>query len=189
MLKVLSRLIFWITGWQVKGGIPDDLKKAVIIAAPHTSYWDFFYARAAFFIMGIPVKITVKKEVVSAPVAGWVARQFGAIGIDRTPKNGALKKKTSMVDAMVNLLNERDHLIMMITPEGTRKYVPRWKTGFYRVAEQARIPIILGYLDYKNKFAGVGPVFYPTGDYEADLAEIMDFYKDKAGKYPELGVR
>jgi 1-acyl-sn-glycerol-3-phosphate acyltransferase len=189
VLKSISKLIFWFTGWQVKGSVPDDLKKAVIIAAPHTSYWDFFYARAAFFIMGIPVKITVKAEVVNAPVVGWVARQFGAIAIDRTPKAGSAKSKTSMVDAMVNLINDRDHLIMMVTPEGTRKYVPRWKTGFYKVAEMAEVPIILGYLDYKHKFAGVGPVFYPTGDYKADLPEIKGFYKDKQGKFPELGVR
>ncbi len=78
---------------------------------------------------------------------------------------------------------------MMVTPEGTRKYVPRWKTGFYRVAQEADVPIILGYLDYKKKHAGVGPVFYPTGDYNEDLPKIMDFYRDKTGKYPELGVR
>ena len=189
MLKAISKFIFWITGWQVKGGVPEDLKKAVIIAAPHTSFWDFFYARAAFFIMGLPVKITVKKEVVNAPVVGWVARNFGAIAIDRSPKTGSFKKRASMVDAMVSLIHERDQLIMMVTPEGTRKYVPRWKTGFYKVAQLAEIPIILGYLDYEKKHAGVGPVFYPTGDYKKDLPEIMDFYKDKVGKYPELGVR
>ena len=189
MLKAISKFIFWITGWQVQGGVPEDLKKAVIIAAPHTSFWDFFYARAAFFIMGLPVKITVKKEVVNAPVVGWVARKFGAIAIDRKPKTGSFKKRASMVDAMVSLINERDQLIMMVTPEGTRKYVPRWKTGFYKVAQLAEIPIILGYLDYEKKHAGVGPVFYPTGVYKEDLPKIMDFYKDKVGKYPELGVR
>ena len=189
MFKTLSRFIFWITGWTVQGGVPDDLKKAVIIAAPHTSYWDFFYARAAFLIMDLPVKITVKKEVVNAPFFGWFLRKLGAIAIDRTPKSGNLKKRTSMVDAMVNLIYERDQLIMMVTPEGTRKYVPRWKTGFYRVAQEANVPIILGYLDYSKKHAGVGPVFYPTGDYDTDLPKIMDFYRNKAGKFPEFGVR
>jgi 1-acyl-sn-glycerol-3-phosphate acyltransferase len=188
MLKLLSKFIFWITRWQVKGEIPADLKKAVIIAAPHTSYWDFLYARAAFFIMGIPVKITIKKEVVNSPFFGWLARLLGAIAIDRTPKNGSLANKISMVDAMVNLIAERDHLIMMVTPEGTRKYVKRWKTGFYRVAEEANVPIILGYLDYKAKIAGVGPVFFPTGNYDEDLVKIKDFYRDKTGKFPEKGV-
>lgn len=189
MLKALSKFIFWITGWRIVGEMPKDLKKAVIIAAPHTSYWDFFYARAAFFIMEVPMKVTIKKEVVNFPVFGWFARQLGAIGIDRTPKKGNLKRKRSMVDAMVDLINERDQLIMMVTPEGTRKHVPRWKTGFYRVAEGAHVPIILGYLDYEKKHAGLGPVFYPTGNYEADVEEIMGFYRDKVAKYPAQGVR
>jgi len=189
MLKALSKFLFFISGWKVEGNVPDDIKKAVMIAAPHTSYWDFLYARAAFFILDVPVKTTIKKEVVEFPVFGWVLRQLGAIGIDRSPKKGSLKKKTSMVDAMVDLIHSREQLMMMVTPEGTRKYVPRWKTGFYRVAEQAKIPIILGFLDYKNKTAGIGPVFYPTGDYNEDLPKIMEFYKDKGGKYPELGVR
>jgi len=189
MLKLIAKSIFSILGWKVVGSMPKELKKAVIIAAPHTSYWDFFYARLAFFIMDIPMKVTIKKEVVEAPLYGWLIRKLGAIGIDRNPKNGGLKSKISMVDAMVNLLEERDHLIMMVTPEGTRKYVPRWKTGFYRVAEQAKVPIILGYLDYAKKHAGIGPVFEPTGDYDADLKIILDFYRSKTGKFPELGVR
>jgi len=189
MLKLLSKFILFIAGWKVVGGVPKDLKKAVIIAAPHTSYWDFFYARLAFFIMDIPLKVTIKKEVVNHPVFGWIIRGLGAIAIDRTPKNGNLKKKRSMVDAMVDLIHEREELIMMVTPEGTRKYVSKWKSGFYRVAEQANVPIILGYLDYAKKHAGVGPVFNPTGDYDKDVEEIMDFYRTKTGKYPELGVK
>lgn len=189
MLKLLAKFLFRIHGWTVKGAIPDDLKKAVIIAAPHTSFWDFYYARIAFFIMGISLKVTIKKEVVNHPIFGWIIRGLGAIAIDRTPKQGNLKKNRSMVDAMVDLIKERDELIMMITPEGTRKFVKRWKSGFYRVAEQAKIPIILGYLDYAKKHAGVGPVFYPTGDYDKDVEEIMDFYRTKTGKYPEKGVK
>lgn len=188
MLKLIAKLIFSITGWTVYGEMPKDLKKAVIIAAPHTSYWDFFYARLAFSIIGVPLKVTIKKEVVNHPIFGWFIRSLGAIAIDRTPKEGNLKKKRSMVDAMVDLIHERDELIMMVTPEGTRKRVKKWKSGFYRVAEQAEVPIIMGYLDYAKKHAGFGPIFYPTGDYDKDVEEIMDFYRSKTGKYPELGV-
>jgi len=189
MLKLLSRFIFWITGWQVRGEVPVEIRKAVMIAAPHTSYWDFLFARAAFFILGLPVRITIKKEVVNAPLFGWMVRQMGGIAIDRTPKDGNLKTKRSMVDAMVDLLMKNDQMFMMVTPEGTRKQVKRWKSGFYRVAEQAEVPIILGYLDYKNKIAGIGPVKWPTGDFDKDVEEIMSFYRDKAGKYPEKGVK
>ena len=94
-----------------------------------------------------------------------------------------------MVDAMVDIIESHDQMIMMVTPEGTRKYVARWKTGFYRVAEEANVPIILGFLDYSTKTAGFGPVFQPTGDYDKDLVEIQDFYRTKQGKYPEQGVR
>ena len=188
-MRAIARLIFWITGWEVEGELPEDLKKAVIIAAPHTTYWDFFYARLAFFILRLPIRITIKKEAVNHPLYGWLIRSMGAIAIDRTPKKGNLKKRSSMVDAMVDIIESHDQMIMMVTPEGTRKYVARWKTGFYRVAEEANVPIILGFLDYSTKTAGFGPVFQPTGDYDKDLVEIQDFYRTKQGKYPEQGVR
>lgn len=189
MLILLAKFILWITGWKVKGKIPETLKKAVIIAAPHTSYWDFLYARCAFFIIGLNMKATIKKEAVEKPVLGWILKKMGAIAIDRTPENGNKKKKFNMVDAMVEIICSHEQMIMMITPEGTRKYAPRWKSGFYRVAEQAGVPIILGFLDYSTKTAGIGPVFYPTGDYEKDLEEIQGFYREKKGKYPDQGVR
>ena len=159
-----------------------------MIAAPHTSNWDFFYARAAFFLLGIPVKTTIKKEAMFFPL-NLVLKFFGVIPVDRNKKSGGLSKKSSMVDAMVELFEERSELVIMITPEGTRKYVPRWKTGFYHVARKANVPIILGYLDYKKKHAGIGPIIYPSGDFEKDLETIMDFYRGVTAKYPDNGVR
>ena len=185
-MRAIARLIFWITGWEVEGEVPAGLKRAVIIAAPHTTYWDFFYARLAFFILRLPIRVTIKKEAVNHPLYGWLIRSMGAIAIDRTPKKGNLKKRPSMVDAMVDIIESHDQMIMMITPEGTRKYVARWKTGFYRVAEEANVPIILGFLDYSTKTAGFGPVFQPTGDYNKDLVEIQDFYRTKQGKYQRM---
>ena len=114
-------------------------------------------------------------------------KSMGAIPIDRTPKKGL--KKRSMVDAMVELFDTRDQLVILVTPEGTRSYSKRWKTGFYHVAHQAGVPIVLGYLDYKKKHAGVGPMVYPTGNTEQDINEIKDFYRDKTARYPEQGVR
>lgn len=187
MIKQIAKLAFKITGWKQVGTFPKDLKKAVMIAAPHTSNWDFFYARAAFFIMDIPVKATVKKESFKG-IMGPILRWFGAIPVDRNRKVGSLKKKNSMVDAMIALF-DRDELVVMITPEGTRKYAPKWKTGFYHLAVGANVPIVLGYLDYKEKHAGIGPIIYPTGNLEEDLEKILQFYRTKTGKYPEKGVR
>lgn len=170
------------------GEYPENTPKSVMIAAPHTSNWDFFYARAAFFLLGIPVKTTIKKEAMFFPM-NIILKFFGVIPVDRKKKTGGLSRKNSMVDAMVQLFEEREELVIMITPEGTRKYVPRWKTGFYHVAKKANVPIVLGYLDYKKKHAGIGPVVYPGDDIDQDLKTIMDFYRGVTGKYPEQGVR
>ncbi len=187
MFKLTARFCFWLTGWKQVGDYPPDLKKAVMIAAPHTSNWDFFYARAAFFIMGVPVRTTIKKEAMFFPM-NLILRFFGVIPIDRNKKNSGLQRKNSMVDAMIRLFDERQELVVLITPEGTRKYVPRWKTGFYHVAKGANVPIVLGYLDYEKKHAGIGPIIYPDDDINKDLETILEFYRRIKGKFPEKGV-
>ncbi len=153
----------------------------MMIAAPHTSNWDFLYARCAFYIMGIDVRATIKKEAFIGPL-GWWLKKLGGLPVDRS-------KKTSLVSQMASILNNSERMVIMITPEGTRQYQPRWRKGFYHTAVEAKVPIVLGYLDYPNKEAGVGPVFYPTGDIDRDMEEIMAFYRTKKGKYPEQGVR
>ncbi|NJM94481.1 MAG: glycerol acyltransferase [Cytophagales bacterium] len=183
--KALSRFIFWLKGWQLEGGFPTDLKKAVMIAAPHTSNWDFLYARAAFFLMEVPMKYTIKKEVMVGPL-GWLLASLGAIPVDRGSQG---MRRHSLVDVMAMEFERREELVILVTPEGTRQYATKWKSGFYRVAQRAQVPMVMGYLDYKRKVAGVGPVIYPTGDYEADLRKIKDFFRDKTAKYPEQGVR
>lgn len=188
MLKFLSHIIMKLAGWKVSGKYPKDLPKSVMIAAPHTSNWDLLYARAAFFVMDVPVRFTIKKEAMAFPM-GPILKWMGAIPIDRQKKSVNLGKKSSVVDAMIELFNEREKLVILITPEGTRNYVPKWKTGFYHVALGANVPILLGYLDYKNKDAGVGPPIYPSGNVEEDMAKIMDFYRGITAKYPDKGVK
>lgn len=178
--KFLSKLILKLFGWHVKGRFPDDIKKCIMIAAPHTSNWDFLFARCAFYIMDIDLRYTIKKEAMVGPL-GWLLKNMGALPVDR-------KKNNSLVDAMVSILNNADRMVIMITPEGTRSYQPRWRKGFYHAAVGAGVPIVLGYLDYPKKEAGVGPVFYPTGNVEADIEKIKAFYRTKKGKYPEKGV-
>ena len=180
-MKLLSRLIFWITGWKVVGKNPKEHRQLIMIAAPHTSNWDLLYARAAFYIMGIPVKYTIKKELFFFPLGGFL-RALGGIPINR-------KAKGKMVDKMADLYNEYENLCILITPEGTRSYAPEWKKGFYFIALKAEVPIVLGYLDYAKKEAGVGPIVTPTGNYERDLEEIQSFYRKVTPKYPEQGVR
>ena len=113
---------------------------------------------------------------------GWLLKKLGALPVDRSKNN-------SLVNAMIDIFNNAEEMVIMITPEGTRKYQPRWRKGFYHTAMGANVPIILGYLDYSKKEAGVGPIIYPTGDVEGDIEKIKAFYRTKKGKYPELGVR
>lgn len=181
-----SKFIFWLSGWKVSGNLPKDVNKAVMIAAPHTSNWDFLWARAAFFILKIPVRYTVKKELLKFPL-NIILNSLGAIGIDRSKKEGS-SERLSMTEAMINLFNESDKLVVLVTPEGTRSYNQEWKTGFYRVAEGAKVPIYCGFLDYENKIAGVGPTVFPNGEVDIQIEEIKSFYRPIKGKYPEKGV-
>ncbi len=185
MFYYLSKLILWLGGWKVSAKIPENTKKAVMIAAPHTSNWDLVWARAAFYILNVPVRYTVKKELLKGPLK-WVLNGLGAIGIDRTHKKGKIQ---SMTDAMIQLFDERDELVILITPEGTRSYQPEWKSGFYRIAEGAGVPILCGYLDYENKIAGIGPSFEAKGDMKENIEKIKDFYRPIKGKFPENGIR
>ena len=184
-MYLLSKFIFWITGWKIRGEVPRDCHKAVMIAAPHTSNWDILFARAAFYLMRVPVKFTIKKEWTKGPV-GALVKALGGIAIDRNRKG---KSGLRMVEAMINLFDEHEQLVIMVTPEGTRSYAPVWKSGFYRVAMGAGVPILLGFLDYSKKEAGVGPVIIPNGDMQEQMEEIKAFYRTKKGKFPSKGIR
>ena len=181
MLRFIAKLLFKLSGWKVVGHIPPNIKKCIMIAAPHTSNWDFIWARSAFYIMGIDVRFTIKKEFMKFPFGG-IMDKMGALPVDRSKNN-------SLVNTMIDILEQNDEMVIMITPEGTRKYQPRWRKGFYHAAFGANVPIILGYLDYKKKEAGIGDVFMPTGDVDSDIEKIKDFYRTKTAKYPENGVR
>ena len=184
---IISKFIFWLSGWKVKGQMPEGVQKAVMIAAPHTSNWDFFWARAAFFILKVPVRYTVKKELLKFPL-NLILNPLGAIGIDRSPKEVG-QERISMTDAMANEFSKQSKLVVLVTPEGTRSYNPDWKTGFYRVAQKANVPILCGFLDYENKIAGIGPSFEASENMEEQIEMIKDFYRPIKGKFPEKGVR
>jgi 1-acyl-sn-glycerol-3-phosphate acyltransferase len=183
MIFYIAKFLFWISGWKLNNQMPKGVRRSVMIASPHTSNWDFFYARIAFMLMGIPVKFTVKKEWLKFPF-NLIMNPLGAIGIDRSPKAGNTERK-SMVDAMAEIFEGKEEMVVLVTPEGTRSKVTKWKSGFYYVAVIAKVPITLGYLDYKHKVAGVGKVVYPSGNYMKDMKIIMDFYKDINARYPE----
>ncbi len=182
LTKLFAHGSFALTGWTFKKNIP-AIKQCVMIAAPHTSNWDFLYTRLAFVLMDIPVKITIKDSYMRFPY-GPVIRAMGGIGINRRPKKEG-EERASMVQMMADLFKEHEDLVMLVTPEGTRSLRTKWKTGFYHIAVLANVPIALGYLDYEKKEAGVGKLVYPSGDMKKDMQEIMAFYKDIAPHTPE----
>jgi 1-acyl-sn-glycerol-3-phosphate acyltransferase len=176
LLCGLSKFYLKITGWRRVGRLP-DIPRCVMIAAPHTSNWDAPIALAIVFAFRFKANWLVKHTAFRWPFQG-VLRWLGAIPIDRT-------KSTDVVTQMVEELKKRAELVLLIAPEGTRKKVTRWKTGFYHIACGAGVPLVLAFLDYARKEGGLGPVIQPTGDLEADMAKILGFYATVTGRHPE----
>jgi 1-acyl-sn-glycerol-3-phosphate acyltransferase len=175
--RFFARVFFKLTGWELDGGKPEP-KKYVMIAAPHTSNWDLPYMLATAILADVDLKFMIKYEVIKGPM-GWVLKKMGAIPIVR-------HEKRSTVQQMVDRFNESEELALSVPPEGTRKRTECWKSGFYRIAVEAKIPIMLGYLDYGRKRGSFGIPYVPTGDMTRDMDVIRDWYKDKTGHHPEM---
>jgi 1-acyl-sn-glycerol-3-phosphate acyltransferase len=177
MISKISRFILRLTGWRTNAILPEDIVKAVLIVAPHTSYWDFVIGRMTFWSSKLKIRVLIKKEVFFFPL-GWFLRRLGGVPVARGQRN-------NLVEQATELFKQNSTMIIVITPEGTRRKVHHWKKGFYYIAMEAKVPIALGFIDYRTKTGGIGPLIYPTGNYEKDLSVIMDFYRDKKGRYPE----
>lgn len=179
MLKLFYKFFLWITGWKTTGKLPPEIKKYIVLVVPHTSNWDFPLGICGRHLVGLSnTKVLMKKELFTNPVLGSFFKSFGGVPVDRS-------KTSSLVDQIAKNFEDNDDFGLIITPEGTRSYRKKWKTGFYYIAQKANIPLVLGFIDYKKKELGIGYVFYPTGDIESDLAEIKEFYKTKIPKHPE----
>jgi 1-acyl-sn-glycerol-3-phosphate acyltransferase len=176
VMRRLALIVFRFSGWKPAGKKP-GLSKYVIIAAPHTSNWDFLYTMCLAFILEIRPFIMMKAAWFRWPI-GPVLRWLGAIAVDRS-------KSTQLVERSIEAFRERPRMVLVIPPSGTRRKVTSWKTGFYHIARGANVPIVLGYLDYRRKVGGIGPVVHPTGNMEADMKIIQDFYTDITGKRSE----
>jgi len=179
--KRLATILFHSLGWKTVGDVPPHIKKYVIVAGPHTSNWDFFFGVLYFIMKDIPMNFLIKKDWYFFPF-NIILNALGGIPVNR-------KKKENRTDEIAESFNKFDRLALLITPEGTRSYSPKWKKGFYYIAEKANVPIILGYIDYEKKIGGIGPVFQPTGNIDEDIKEIKSFYFDKKGKNPKNGIK
>lgn len=169
--KFLMRLF----GWRVEGKLP-DIPKFVLVGAPHTSNWDFVLFLGVIFTLRANVHFMGKAELFRWPI-GWFFRYCGGIPVER-------KKSTGLVDQMVKVSNESEKFILTIAPEGTRHQVVEWKRGFYHIAKNAGIPIVMAVVDGKHKTVRVGQVFHPTDDIEADMKSIQGFFEGVVGVNP-----
>ena len=175
LLRAFSIGFLKVTGWRVEGALPAHAARSVLIAAPHTSNWDLPYTLMVAFALRLNIRWMGKQGIFRAPFGG-VMRWLGGIPVNR-------EQSTNLVAASAKAIREADGpLQLIVPPEGTRSKTRYWKTGFYYIAREAQVPIVMAYMDYERKISGLGPLFEPTGDVEADMAAIKAFYAPFKGK-------
>jgi len=175
LLRLLSVGFLRLRGWRIEGALPPHTGKAVLIAAPHTSNWDLPYTLMVAFALRLNIYWMGKQSIFRPPFRGLM-RWLGGIPVNRA-------QSTNLVAASVAALRAADGpLQLIVPPEGTRSRTRYWKTGFYHIAVGAQVPIVMAYMDYHDKRSGLGPVFTPTGDVDADMAAIKTFYAPFKGR-------
>lgn len=173
----ISSFILKIMGWKQSGEMP-DVPKSVLIVAHHTSNWDFPIGLMLSYKMQIKAFWIGKHTLFNKP-HGFLFKALGGVPVDR-------RSRQNLVEQVTAAMSESDEFVLVLAPEGTRKRTDKWKTGFYHIARQAQVPIVLGFLDFKKKIGGVGPAIYPSDDVEADVAKIHEFYRGISAKIPEF---
>jgi len=176
MITFLSRLALKLYGWKVVGEFPDG-DKYVVLAAPHTSMWDFVWGRLYYNSIRKSVRFMIKDKYFFFPLGYWI-KSLGALPVK-------IDGKTGLVKQMVDEYRKRDRFLLTITPEGTRSRVKRWKRGFYHIAKATQVPIVLGFIDYKKKELGILGSLHLLDNEDADLEKIRKVYENIGAKHPE----
>ena len=177
LVRLIGKTFMFLSGWKVEGNIPAR-NKVIIIAAPHTTNWDFVYLLGAAYQLGLNIRWLGKQSLFRFPFGG-IMRALGGIAVDRSKANGMVQQVSEAIDQIAKIS-------LVIPPSGTRFRTDYWKSGFYYIAKTANVPLICGYLDYEKKIAGLGPVLNVSSSVKGDMDRLRDFYKDKVGKYPAL---
>ncbi|MDD2922803.1 MAG: lysophospholipid acyltransferase family protein [Anaerolineales bacterium] len=172
LLRRATKIVLFFVGWRVEGVMP-DLPKFVWIGAPHTSNWDFMLLLALGFTIGAKLKFMGKSELFRPPF-GFFFYWCGGIPVVRTKSNG-------LVEQTVKAIQNSKEFILAIAPQGTRDKTREWKSGFYHIAKNAGIPLVLGFVDAKRKIVGVGKTFTLTDNIDADMTAIKSFYAELEG--------
>jgi 1-acyl-sn-glycerol-3-phosphate acyltransferase len=166
-------------GWRAHGDIPEP-RKFVLIAAPHTSNWDFVYFLGLTDELGIKPHFMAKTSLFRWPFTKFM-RDMGGVAVDRSSSK-------NYVQQMIDEFKRRKEFMLTIAPEGTRGSVKAWKTGFYHIAMGAGVPLVVGMMDYATKTGGLGAAIWPTGDYKADMAKLAEIYASVTPKNPSNGM-
>jgi 1-acyl-sn-glycerol-3-phosphate acyltransferase len=174
--RVISQLILKVMGWKTRT-ISLDFPKFILIGAHHTSNWDFIIGYLVMTAIGLNFRFVGKHTLFRWPL-GSLMRRLGGIAVNRS-------LSTNFVEQVVSHFQEQEQLIVAIAPEGTRRQTDYWRSGFYYIALQANVPVVLGFLDYRTKTGGLGAMFYPSGNLEKDLELVREFYAGIHGKHPE----
>ena len=172
-VRWLGRTVLRLGGWRVLGPIP-DLGRAVVIAAPHSSNWDGLWGLAAKMALGIEARILGKDKLFWWPL-GAVLRRLGVVPLDRSSPQGTVGQAVAMIQGS-------ERIWFALAPEGTRKPVKEWKSGFIRIARMAQVPIVPVYFHYPERVIGFGEPFHTSGDDIADMAAIRQWYRPWAGR-------
>lgn len=177
ILRTIAKTILRLGGWETVGGQP-EVKKAVLIAAPHTSNWDGFWLLVYKVAIGLDVRFLAKEALFWWPL-GNLLSALGAMPIDR-------KSGSDVIRQVASDFAKQDSFYLALAPEGTRSWKPYWKSGFYRIATSAKVPVIMGFIDYRTKRMGLGDMITLSGNIEQDLDKIRAFYGPLQGRRPEL---
>ena len=181
MFKRFSNYWFKKNGWAVQGDFEPLPNKFIIIVGPHTANFDFFLGLMARSVLGLQsTKFLGKSQLFKFPY-GFIFRALGGYPVERTKDN-------NLVDAVTDIFNSHEEFSIALAPEGTRSKVDRIKTGFYHIAKKVNIPIYPIAFDFGTKFVIVKEPFYPSDNFEDDMKELLSFYSNMKGKYPELGI-
>lgn len=175
-MKLIARCVLWLGGWTVDDKRV-DAQKFVLVAAPHTSNWDFVWVMCIASVLDIRLRWLGKDALFFFPM-GVLARMIGGIPVDRS-------KRTNLVEQIADQFAQTDRLALLISVEGTRSYVGHWRSGFYHIARAASVPVVLGRLNYKKRVGGLLELVDLTGHVASDMDRIRAVYQDEHGKYPE----
>ncbi|MCB1044780.1 MAG: 1-acyl-sn-glycerol-3-phosphate acyltransferase [Acidobacteria bacterium] len=177
MLRLLTRLLWKLSGWHIES-LPPRSGKFILLIAPHTSNWDFVVLYLLKESQGFKAAWMGKHTLFNIPILGCFFRWTGGIPIDRTASQNT-------VSVMTARFSETSNLMLTLAPEGRRRHAPHWRSGFYRIARAAQVPLCLGYMDYPSKSVGFSPLIHLSGALKDDMNQIRAFYEGKRGKRPQ----